>query len=54
MSGNIYVTDTLKNCIQKLDSSGNLIAKWGSKTDYKFDYPHGILAGEDGYVYVLD
>jgi len=28
--GNVYVLDTLKNNIQKFDSSGNFITKWGS------------------------
>jgi len=30
-SGNIYVADSGNYCIQKFDSSGNLLATWGGR-----------------------
>ncbi|RCV65692.1 Streptogramin lyase, partial [Methanophagales archaeon] len=55
-SGNVYVVDTWNNRIQKFDSSGNFITKWGSfgTGDGKFDLPLGIAVDSGGNVYVAD
>lgn len=54
--GSIYVVDTDNHCIQKLDSNGNFITKWGSFGwgDGQFYYPNSIALGSDGSVYVAD
>ena len=40
----LYVTDSRNNRIQKFDSDGKFITKWGSQgiTDGKFDFPTGL------------
>jgi len=51
--GNIYVADTGNSRIQKFDSQGNFIAKWGEKDEY-FTNPVNIkLDGKDN-VYVVN
>lgn len=55
-AGNVYVTDTLNNRIQKFDSNGNFLAKWGSfgkGAGQLFD-PCGIATDSAGNVYVAD
>lgn len=54
--GSIYVVDTDNHCVQKFDSNGNFITKWGSFgwSDGQFYYPNSIAAGSDGFVYVAD
>jgi uncharacterized repeat protein (TIGR01451 family) len=53
--GSVYVVDT-NNLIQKFDSNGNFITKWGSygSSDGQFKGPYGIAVGSDGLVYVAD
>lgn len=43
-SGNVYVTDTSNNCIQKFDASGTFISKWGSSGsgDGQFNELRGV------------
>jgi hypothetical protein len=55
-SGNAYVADTENNRIQKFDSSGTLLKKWGTNGagDGQLSEPQGILVGKDGYIYVVD
>ena len=55
-SNNVYVTDYDNNRIQKFDSNGNFITKWGEEgsKNGQFDGPNGIAIGSTGYVYVSD
>jgi tripartite motif-containing protein 71 len=59
--GSVYVSDgcgysACNDRIQKFDSNGQFITKWGGKGsgDGQFDYPAGIAAGPDGSVYAVD
>jgi tripartite motif-containing protein 71 len=53
---NIYVADSGNHRIQKFDSNGNFVTKWGSKgsKDGQFYYPNGIAIDSKEYVYVAD
>ncbi len=55
-SGNIYVADKGNNRIQKFDSDGNFIAKWGGlgSGDGQLNSPYCVAADESGNVYVAD
>ena len=65
-SNNIYVADTGNNRIQKFDSDGNFITKWGKNTvgpyggsEYgtdngEFNSPRGIATDTIGNIYVVD
>jgi tripartite motif-containing protein 71 len=55
-TGSVYVADTSNHRIQKFDSNGNFITKWGSQgsEDGQFAFPKGIAVGPDGSVYVAD
>ena len=50
------VSDTYNNRIQKFDSDGNFITKWGTRGegDSQFKEPLGITTDLQGYVYVVD
>jgi tripartite motif-containing protein 71 len=53
----VYVTDGRNNSrIEKFDSDGNFITKWGSKgsADGQFIENHGIVVVSKVYVYVVD
>ena len=54
-SNNVYVVDD-KNRIQKFDSSGTFLAKWGSYGggDGEFSHPFGIAVDSSDNVYVAD
>jgi tripartite motif-containing protein 71 len=54
--GNVYVTDYDNNRVQKFDSNGNFITKWGSEgsKDGQFLNPQGIAVDSHGNVYVTD
>ena len=55
--GNLYVADAGNSRVQKLDSQGNLITKWGSKgkQDGQFNcWPCGLAVDGQGNVYVTD
>ncbi len=52
--GFVYVTDYIQ--IQKFDTSGNFIMRWGDSGsgDGQFNFPWGIAVSSDGSVYVAD
>ncbi len=53
---NVYVADTGRWRIQKFDSRGNFIFKWGKEgvLDGQFEYPTGIAIDSADNVYVSD
>ncbi|MEZ4519617.1 MAG: hypothetical protein R3C44_23235 [Chloroflexota bacterium] len=61
-SGNVYVADTNNNRIQKFDSAGTFITKWGANGgdgtsgsgDGQFKGPYGVAVDGSGNVYVAD
>ena len=55
-SGNIYIADTYNDHIQKLNSDGILLTKWGSTGtgDGQFWGPHGVAVDASGNIYVAD
>src|SRR4029078_11050648 len=55
-AGNVYVADYTGDTIQKFDSSGNFLAKWGSlgSGDGQFDGPIGIAIDASSNVYVVE
>ena len=55
-NGNIYVTDTGNNRIQKFNADGFLITTWGTEGtgNSQFKNPSGIAVDAAGNVYVAD
>jgi tripartite motif-containing protein 71 len=55
-SGDVYVTDTYNNRIQKFTSSGANITQWGAEGtgDGQFYSPTGLTVDASGNVYVVD
>jgi sugar lactone lactonase YvrE len=54
--GNVYVAENGNNRIQKFDSTGHFITKWGSKgsSDGHFEDPGSVAVDHSGNVYVAD
>ena len=54
--GSVCVADYYNHRIQKFDSNGNFITKWGSYGggDGQFSHPYGVAVGQDGYIFVSD
>jgi DNA-binding beta-propeller fold protein YncE len=54
--GNIFVTDSGNNRVQKFDRDGNFITHWGSRTmgEGKLFRPLGLAVDQSGNVYVTD
>jgi tripartite motif-containing protein 71 len=55
-SGNVYVADLGNHRIQKFDSEGTFMAKWGSRGegDGEFRGPSGVAVDSSNNVYVSD
>jgi sugar lactone lactonase YvrE len=55
-SGNVYVADSGNQRIQKFNSSGEFITKWGTfgSGDGQFNYPLRVAVDSSGNVYVAD
>jgi len=56
LSGNVYVADSGNDRIQKFDSSGTFLTKWGTNGagDGQFDNTGGVAVDFSGNVYVAD
>ena len=54
--GDIYVTDTTNNRVEKLDSAGKYLSQFGSagSGNGQFSSPNGVAVGAKGDVYVAD
>lgn len=54
--GNVYVVDTRNVRIQKFNSDGDFVTKWGSQgcRDDQFLIPHDIAIDSSGNIYVSD
>jgi hypothetical protein len=55
-TGAVYVADTGNHRIQKFNSSGGFITKWGSEgaADGQFELPQGVAIDSSGNVFVAD
>jgi hypothetical protein len=55
-SGDVYIADIGSHRIQKYDSSGSFILKWGNQGsgDGQFNAPRNVVADISGDVYVAD
>lgn len=55
-SGNVYVADTANGRIQKFNSNGGFITKWGSygSENGQFVFPSAVASDNNGNVYVAD
>ncbi len=53
---NLYVTDVLNYRVQKFDSAGNFVRKWGSfgSADGQFNDPYGIAVDSQDNIYVAE
>ena len=56
LPGNVYVADTSNSRVEKFDSSGAFVTKWGSlgSGDGRFNGPEGLALDASGNVYVAD
>ncbi len=54
--GDVYVTDTANQRVQKFDREGNFITQWGGfgNADGLFNFPFGIAVDARGAVFVTD
>jgi DNA-binding beta-propeller fold protein YncE len=54
--GDVYVTDTGNQRVQKFDRDGNFITQWGGfgNGDGQFNFPYGIAVDAKGSVFVVD
>ena len=57
LGGNIYVTDTGNSRVQKFDSNGSFITKWGEEgsADGQFSQIHDIAVHPNGkFIYTVE
>lgn len=54
--GNLYLSDSNNNRVQKFDSNGHFLTKWGSEgeDDGEFKRPAGIVLDKQGNIFVSD
>ncbi|MGH7254496.1 MAG: 6-bladed beta-propeller, partial [Nitrospirales bacterium] len=54
--GDVYVTDTGNQRVQKFDREGNFITQWGGfgSGNGQFNFPYGIAVDHKGSVFVVD
>jgi DNA-binding beta-propeller fold protein YncE len=54
--GDVFVTDTGNQRVQKFDREGNFITQWGGfgNGDGQFNFPYGIAVDARGSVFVVD
>jgi DNA-binding beta-propeller fold protein YncE len=54
--GDLYVTDTGNQRVQKFDREGNFLTQWGGfgNQDGQFNFPYGIAVDARGSVFVTD
>lgn len=54
--GNVYILDMRNNCIEKFDSDGKFITKWGDEgeEDGQFSFFHDLFISDDNIIYVAD
>ncbi len=55
-AGDVYVTDTGNQRIQKFDRDGNFITQWGGfgSADGHFNFPYGLVVDSRGNVFAVD
>jgi DNA-binding beta-propeller fold protein YncE len=55
-NGDVYITDTGNQRVQKFDREGNFITQWGGfgNGDGQFNFPYGIAVDARGGVFVVD
>ena len=55
-AGDVYVSDTGNQRIQKFDSEGNFVTQWGGfgNAQGQFNFPYGISLDNRGSVFVVD
>jgi len=54
--GDVYITDTGNQRVQKFDREGNFLTQWGGfgGGDAQFNFPYGIAVDARGSVFVVD
>lgn len=55
-SGDVYITDTGNQRVQKFDREGNFVTQWGGfgGGDGQFNFPYGVGVDARGSVFVVD
>lgn len=55
-AGTVYAADVYNHRIEKFNSSGNFVTKWGSRgaNNNQFEYPNAVAVDNQGNVYVTD